>query len=251
LKIWTANETNANTGVVATHNIALFWQLKALDLEPDNAAPEADPAKEQTLEKYWRNSLKRWKYLISDDLLWDKVASRVRKLGDQRLTDGFVQQMRATLPLSLAKVNAELALGGSDIDKALVSKIIAPRIVEEFGLEEFDWAHAGAPTPKKNIPGGRWRQAFARLKFAAEQVKIELSQKEKATLDSYIVSNLKDESTGKVVIEEWAMDITRDELVRVAEPDIMRSIEIAKRALKEAKLPSSRPPKRPPQPRVR
>ena len=110
LKIWTANETNANSGVVATHNIALLWHLRALDLEPDNAAPEADPAQVQALENYWRNSLQRWKYLTSDDLLWDKVASRVRQLGDQRLTGGFVRQMRATLPLALAKVNAELAL---------------------------------------------------------------------------------------------------------------------------------------------
>jgi molecular chaperone DnaK len=36
-------------------------------------------------------------------------------------------------------------LGGSDIDKALVSKVIAPRLVEEFGLEAFDWANAGIP----------------------------------------------------------------------------------------------------------
>lgn len=122
-------------------------------------------------------------------------------------------------------------LGGSDIDKALVAKVIAPRIVKEFGLEDFDWANAGK--------GGRWREAFARLKHAAEQAKIELSQKEKASLDPYTVSNLKDERSGEVVIEELEMEITRAELVRVAEPDIMRSIEIAKRALKEAKLPSS------------
>jgi len=122
-------------------------------------------------------------------------------------------------------------LGGSDIDKALVSKIIAPRLIEEHGLEEFDWSQAGK--------GGRWRQAFARLKWAAEQAKIELSRKEKASLDPDTVSSLKDESNGEIVVEEFEMDITRADLVRVAEPFILRATEITKRALKDAGIPGN------------
>jgi molecular chaperone DnaK len=122
-------------------------------------------------------------------------------------------------------------LGGSDIDKALVSKIIAPRLIEEFGLEEFDWSQAGK--------GGRWRQAFARLKWAAEQAKIELSRKEKASLDPDTVSSLKDESNGEMMVEEFEMDITRADLIRVAEPFILRATEITKRALKDAGIPGS------------
>lgn len=122
-------------------------------------------------------------------------------------------------------------LGGSDIDKALVSKIIAPKLIEEYGLEEFDWSQAGK--------GGRWRQAFARLKWAAEQAKIELSRKEKASLDPDTVSSLKDERNGKMVVEEFEMDITRADLIRVAEPLILRATEITKRALKDAGIPGS------------
>lgn len=122
-------------------------------------------------------------------------------------------------------------LGGSDIDKALVAKVIAPRVVEEFGLEDFDWAHAGK--------GGRWRQAFARLKWAAEQAKIELSRKEKVSLDPDTVSNLRDEEAGEIVVEEFEMEISRADLLRVAEPFIARSVEITRGVLKEKKLPSS------------
>jgi hypothetical protein len=114
LKIWTANETNPNKGVVAMHNIALFWQLRALDLESDNASSEADHAYEETVENYWRSSLKRWKYLISDNLIWDRVATRVRQIDDPSLTSGFVRRMRSTLPLALAKINAELALAHAE-----------------------------------------------------------------------------------------------------------------------------------------
>ena len=108
-------------------------------------------------------------------------------------------------------------------------------------MEDFDWAHAGAPIPKENIVGGRWHQAFARLKWAAEQAKIELSSrgKEKAALDPDTVSSLKDENSEEIAIAEFEMDISRADLVRVAEPFIMRAAEIAKRVLKERNLPSS------------
>jgi len=95
-------------------------------------------------------------------------------------------------------------------------------------LEEFDWAHAG--------DGARWRQAFARLKWAAEQVKIELSRKEKASLDPDTVSNLKDEKTGEIVTDDFEMEINRADLVKVAEPFIMRSLEIVKRVLHKNNL---------------
>jgi molecular chaperone DnaK len=122
-------------------------------------------------------------------------------------------------------------LGGSDIDKALVSKLIVSRIVEEYGLEDFDWAHASE--------GGRWREAFARLKWAAEEAKIELSSKAKVSLDPLYAGNIRDEVMGEVVIEELDLEITQGELIRIAEPFITRAVEIAKRVLKEAKLPTS------------
>jgi molecular chaperone DnaK len=121
-------------------------------------------------------------------------------------------------------------LGGSDIDWALIEKVIAPRIIEEYGVEQFDRAHAGK--------GGRWRQAFARLKYAAEQAKIDLSRKDKdrASLDPSYASNLKDEETGEVVVDELDMEISRADLIGVAEPFIQRSIDIAKQVLKEKSL---------------
>jgi len=119
-------------------------------------------------------------------------------------------------------------LGGSDMDWAIVEKLIAPRVAAEFGLQQFDRAHCGK--------GGRWRQAFARLKFAAEQAKIDLTQKEKVFLDTGYASNLKDESSGRVVVEECDLEITRGELVSVTEPIILRSVEICKRILQEKNL---------------
>jgi hypothetical protein len=110
LRIWAAKETNPSDGVVAMHNIAVFWQLKALDAE---TSPEFDPLAGDSLkliEKYWNDALKRWNYLSTDDVLWDKVSGRVRQTAEARLTTGFVRRMRTTLPAAFRKVHAQLAL---------------------------------------------------------------------------------------------------------------------------------------------
>lgn len=122
-------------------------------------------------------------------------------------------------------------LGGSDIDWALVEKIIAPRMAKDYALKDFNRANA--------MKGGRWRQAFMRLKFAAEEAKVELSRKERVSLDVSYASNIKDESTGAIVIEEVELEITRNELIRIAEPFIARSASIAKRVLTEKRLASA------------
>jgi molecular chaperone DnaK len=119
-------------------------------------------------------------------------------------------------------------LGGSNIDWALVEKVIAPKLVEEFGLEDFDRAHADK--------GGRWRRAFALLKAEAEQAKIDLSRKEKVSIGSFYASKLEDESSGEVVADEIDLEISRADLIRVAEPFIRRSIEIAQQVLKKKHL---------------
>ena len=122
-------------------------------------------------------------------------------------------------------------LGGSDIDWALVEKVIVPKITQQYRLKDFTRANAGK--------GGRWRQAFARLKAAAEQAKIDLSRKDRVTLDPDYAGNIKDESTGEIVIDEVDLEISQSELIQVAEPFIARAIEITKRVLLEKKLNDS------------
>jgi molecular chaperone DnaK len=109
-------------------------------------------------------------------------------------------------------------LGGSDIDWALVEQVLAPRIVQEFHLKEFVRGNA------------QWRQAFAKLKRSAEIVKIDLSRSERATLET---CKFEDEAGEEI---EFECEVTRGEIVKVAEPIILRSVEICKRVLKERNL---------------
>ena len=64
-------------------------------------------------------------------------------------------------------------LGGADIDWAIIEKVLVPRLLQEYDLEDFTRANAGwddkAGTPRK------WCKPFALLKRAAELAKIESS----------------------------------------------------------------------------
>lgn len=109
-------------------------------------------------------------------------------------------------------------LGGSNIDWAIVEKLIAPRVVKDFGLTDFTRGNK------------KWRRAFAKLKRVAEIAKIDLSRNERATLEA---CKFADDSGEEI---EFECDLTRDEVINVAEPFILRSVEISKRVLKEQKL---------------
>jgi molecular chaperone DnaK len=115
-------------------------------------------------------------------------------------------------------------LGGSDIDWALVEKVIVPKFLEQFKVPEFDRAHAG--------PGQRWRQIFAKFKWVGEDAKIQLTRRDKVVFE---VKDLREEG-GDFTCEFFECEIGRDELIRVAEPIIRRSVDICQRVLKEKNL---------------
>jgi hypothetical protein len=122
-QFWTLAESNPADGVVAKHNLAILWHLKALDLENERIVDAAGASKSEQIEEVWKNALQRWETLIPDDALWEKVAQRIRQIGDPALTTGFARRMRANLYPALNKINAELALSYAKAGKMAVAKV--------------------------------------------------------------------------------------------------------------------------------
>jgi molecular chaperone DnaK len=112
-------------------------------------------------------------------------------------------------------------LGGSDIDWAIIEKLILPQIKGQFNLPDFTRGNKD------------WRAAFAKIKAAAEAAKIELSRSDSA----YLECKPFDDADGESV--EIDLKLTRDALVSVAEPIILRSAGICQRVLKEKNLSPS------------
>lgn len=101
---------NGPASVVAKHNLAVMYQLVALDSEHYALEEDLSSDQLQTIVKYWRTSFKWWEELTTDEIFWSLVTDRIRMLDDDRLTTGLSRRMRITLPQALDKINAMLAV---------------------------------------------------------------------------------------------------------------------------------------------
>lgn len=110
-------------------------------------------------------------------------------------------------------------LGGKDLDAAIISSLLVPALLKQAKLQDF--------TP--NNP--RWRGAFAKLKKEAESAKIRLSRTTSELID---IRGLCKDETGRDIDFEY--ELQRSELESLADPLIVKSINICKEVLTQARL---------------
>lgn len=122
--------------------------------------------------------------------------------------------------ISVVNHGGDNYLGGSDIDWMLIDKLIIPALEKDYNFPEFSRGNT------------RWRATFARLKNQAEAAKIQLSRSDSAFLECKL-----EDAEGKIV--DFEIKLTRNALVKVAEPFILRSVEICKRVLQEKNMAPS------------
>lgn len=111
LKVWTDREADVTDGVVAIHNVAVYSHLRALDLENGfSKTTNGVGDKRAVVDKLWRDALKRWDILSTDDLFWSNFVGRIKQLDDPRLTTGVGRRMRKTLGCAIKRINAEIVV---------------------------------------------------------------------------------------------------------------------------------------------
>jgi molecular chaperone DnaK len=108
-------------------------------------------------------------------------------------------------------------LGGKLIDWKLVEELLVPAVVDEFRLDDL---RRGNP---------RWRAVVNKLKLAAEAAKIRLSRYE--TADVLVEF---DDGSGSMV--EFEYELRRSQLESLAEPFIVRSVNLCRKAMEERRL---------------
>lgn len=107
-------------------------------------------------------------------------------------------------------------LGGSDIDWAIFQQLLLPRLTEQFDLPDF---RRGNP---------RWEVAVQKLKSAIEKAKIEASRTSRAPLVECL---FEDAAGAEVDLESLGMELSQEDIARIAAPIISRSISQVKRLL--------------------
>ncbi|MFT3829236.1 MAG: hypothetical protein QM691_05955 [Opitutaceae bacterium] len=90
--------------IVAVHNLAIFHQLAALEVERSGGAIE-----EETTE-WWKASIEEWTQVRASGEFWELVRQRILLLNDARLPAGLLDAMRGTLPDAFCGIHASLAL---------------------------------------------------------------------------------------------------------------------------------------------
>ncbi len=96
--------------LVSKHNLAVYFQLIALDDELANLQNKSSEEILKQIDKNWRTSFKYWEEIIDEDNFWELITERILSVGDPRLTVDFSESMRTTLPKALHMINGQLAI---------------------------------------------------------------------------------------------------------------------------------------------
>ena len=110
-------------------------------------------------------------------------------------------------------------LGGKLLDWEIVEQLLIPAVVEEYSLTDFRRGNM------KHVA------AIAKLKAAAENAKIRLSRDDSAEV---MIEFLCTDDGGEPV--EFEYELKRQDVERLSEPFILRSINICKKVLAEQRL---------------
>lgn len=111
---WLQQEREGSESNVSMHNLAVLSHAMALDLEHTQRRGELEEAARKERDRCWPQALKRWRTLLEHEGFWSRLTARIRELDDPRLTTGTVRRMRASLPLALLTINAQLAVQAAE-----------------------------------------------------------------------------------------------------------------------------------------
>lgn len=111
-KIWSeaVKEDEEPISTISKHNLAVMYQMVALDSELLALKNDFSQKQLDTVVKYWSTSFKWWEELATDETFWSLVSDRIRRLDDHRLTTGFARRMRGAFPVAFDRINAMLAM---------------------------------------------------------------------------------------------------------------------------------------------
>ena len=166
LAFWVERGENTGDGVVARHNLAIYWQLMAMEWEHRSLNGGKADSGRQEIEDYWRKAFIYWEPLATEDDFWEKIAIRIRQLDDASLNTGFARRMRSSLPEALDKINAEFALAHAQKGNPAHARLHIQLMRETHqGLDDVEKTSQLVLSPAKT----RLRQLVQQAKRAAEE----------------------------------------------------------------------------------
>jgi len=122
--------------------------------------------------------------------------------------------------LSVLTQNGDNFLGGKDIDNALVDNIIMPQIEKKYpSIREI------------NKSKREYRAIFARLKYAAEKAKVELSQLQKTCIDIDVTDKSLPTDDNSIYVN---FEISRKDLETLVDPIVEKTVKLTNKVIKDS-----------------
>jgi len=112
--LWVDQANARSEDNASLHNLAVLSHALALDVELKARERRLSPAEISEAAIYWRQTYSRWNRLLSEACFWERLKRRVHDLGDPRITDATVDEIRSSLPRTVLLINAKLALEAAE-----------------------------------------------------------------------------------------------------------------------------------------
>jgi len=137
--VWRAREREhtAQGQGVSTHNLAVLHHMAVLDMELSAIDEQLSSELIYQRDSLWQECFARWKRLIHQPKVWERLTRRVRALDDPRLSDGVAEQIRSTLPVAILLINVKLAVAAGERGKIAETERHAD-LIDASGFDQRD-----------------------------------------------------------------------------------------------------------------
>ena len=170
--IW-INQERASEANVSVHNVAVLYHCIALDFEQDALLRPLLHEDMEILAGYWKDSYKRWQFLIGYDPFWKRLKSRIKELNYPSLTDETADNIKRTISEILLFINAQLAVKFAEKgDTANAARQI--QIIKNSGLRDGE----GAALKRATEPLRRRAKSLCQSVGAQSAADVEHSDKQ-------------------------------------------------------------------------
>lgn len=146
---WQAMMNDVDLAGLGRHNLAVLAHVAALDLEHQTLEGKPlDQAASQARDHAWRDAFEHWRLALEDDILWQRVARRVRDLNEPQLTQAMVRRLRQELPGTLLSITGRLAVQAAEQGKKEdAARLVALLLGSGFPRDTVEEAQRQAVQP--------------------------------------------------------------------------------------------------------
>ncbi len=136
---------------VATHNLAVLYHCRALDLELKTITRVLSLTQLQRLQEYWQQAFQHWQALLDEDGFWTLLQNRIVEIDDPRVTQELAGSIKVSLPQALLTLSASILIGHLQVNSTALADLQLQTIKGSgFKPEDIEEVYSLTVQPLRN-----------------------------------------------------------------------------------------------------